>query len=68
MTDPPRKVIRVLKKIGFEFFGPGKKHDLYIRGTTRISIPRHATDLNTRTFHAILKEAGLNLEKYIELR
>ncbi len=59
MTDTPRHVIRVLKKIGFVQVRVTGSHRILKRGTTIIPVPYHTGDLNPRAFHRILKQASL---------
>ncbi|MBI2920795.1 MAG: type II toxin-antitoxin system HicA family toxin [Planctomycetes bacterium] len=61
-----RDLVRVLKKIGFEFFRAGKgSHEIYRRASDgrHAVIPRHAgQDLKRRTLTSILTDAGLSIE------
>ncbi len=68
MTDTPRNVMRVLRKIGFVQARVTGAHRIFKRGNTIVPVPYHAGDLNPRTFHRILKQAGLSLDEYLALR
>jgi len=56
------EVLRRLKKVGFKLVSHGKKHDLYEDPRTgrRITIPRHSKEIPVGTYHAILRDAGLD--------
>jgi predicted RNA binding protein YcfA (HicA-like mRNA interferase family) len=68
VTDTPRNVMQVLRKIGFSKARITASHHIFKRGTTLIPVPDHPGDLNTKTFHRILRNAGLTIDDYISLR
>jgi hypothetical protein len=46
----------------------GRRHTVLQRANVTLVVPRHRGDLPTGTFHAILKQAGLSAERYLNLR
>lgn len=66
------EVIRVLKKIGFEFARQsGTSHAIYKRASDkkRINVPVHSGRIiKRRTLKSILDEAGLTISEFEELR
>ena len=67
MTDTARRVIAALKRTGFVEHHQRGSHLYLIRGTTLVCIPMHPGDLSPKTFHSILKTAGLRPEEYRRL-
>ena len=64
---PTRRVIRALKRAGWEVRGGGKHHKLL--NPTRpgaLTIPR-GTPLKRGTLHAIIKQAGLSVDEFLKL-
>jgi predicted RNA binding protein YcfA (HicA-like mRNA interferase family) len=65
------EVIRGLKKSGFVFDRQAKgSHEIWYNPVTkrRTSIPNHpGVDMHKGTLRAILKEAGLSVEEFLEL-
>ena len=68
MTDTPRNVMRVLRRIGFVQVRSTGSHRIFRRGSAIIPVPYHPGDLNPKTFHRILREAGLGVDEYRALR
>jgi len=64
-------VIRVLKKAGFVFDRQAKgSHEIWYNPVTkrRTTIPNHpGSDIKKGTLKAILKEAGLSDDEFLEL-
>ena len=58
----PKELCRLLEKRGFEFKRINGSHHYYKHPDTgRITVvPMHNKDLPTGTFHAILKQAGID--------
>jgi mRNA interferase HicA len=56
-------LVRRLKRAGFYLVRHGKRHDIYEHASGRRAVvPRHAVDVPTGTYLAILKDAGLEDE------
>jgi predicted RNA binding protein YcfA (HicA-like mRNA interferase family) len=66
-----REVIRVLKKAGFEFDRQAKgSHEIWYNPATKRSttIPNHpGVEIPKGTLKAILKQAGLSLDEFLQL-
>jgi len=66
-----REVKRKLKKIGFRFYRQGKgSHELWVRDSDGIVVPipnYKGKKIRKGTIRAIIRECGLNVEKFMEL-
>ena len=51
-------LIKKLEDGGFFFYRHGSNHDIYVRGSTKETIPRHR-EIDERLAKAILKRNGL---------
>ena len=51
-------LIKILKKNGYEFSRHGGNHDVYVKDSTKIAVPRHR-EVKEFTAKTILKEAGI---------
>ena len=51
-------LIKILKKNGYEFSRHGGNHDIYVKDSTRVAVPRHR-DVKEFTVKLILIEAGI---------
>jgi predicted RNA binding protein YcfA (HicA-like mRNA interferase family) len=75
MTKVPvltsRDVIKVLKRAGFEFDRQAKgSHEIWYNPDTkrRTTIPNHpGAEIKKGTLKAILEQAGLSLEEFMQL-
>lgn len=65
----PQKVIRALRKIGFEETRQSGSHLILVNRATKqiIPVPIHNKDIKKGLLAAIIKEAGLTLEKFLKL-
>jgi len=68
VTDTARRLIAVLKRIGFVEHHQKGSHLFLIRGHVLVCVPVHPGDLAPGTFHRILKTAGLSPDEYRKLR
>jgi predicted RNA binding protein YcfA (HicA-like mRNA interferase family) len=68
MTDTARNVMRVLREIGFVEVRAAGSNRIFKRGDMMIPVPYHPGDLNRKTFHRTLKQAGLSVDEYLALR
>lgn len=66
---PARKVIKVLEKLGFELVRQSGSHRIYKNDEgKRVTVPYHSGKiLHPRILKRILADAGLTVEKFIEL-
>lgn len=62
----PKKVIRALEKAGFVIDHVAGSHYILLRDHLRTSVPFHKT-VKTGTLKAILNQAGLSVEEFMEL-
>ena len=63
-----REVIQKLKLEGFEFYRQAAgSHEIWFNPKTKryTTIPNHTGDLPEGTLHAILKQAGISIEKFL---
>ncbi|MBU0568605.1 type II toxin-antitoxin system HicA family toxin [bacterium] len=69
ITD--KKVVRVLQRIGFEFYRQGKgSHEIWRRKTDmrHTTVPRHPGKIiKRRTLKSILNDIGLSVEEFRKL-
>jgi predicted RNA binding protein YcfA (HicA-like mRNA interferase family) len=67
-----REVIKVARKLGFEFYRQAKgSHEIWVRHSdgSRIIIPRHAgKTIKKRTMKRILGGLGISPEEFYELK
>jgi len=65
----PEKLVKILEKIGFRTVRQKGSHIIMINGQgTRIVIPVHpGRDIKPGLVRAIVKEAGLNRERFFRL-
>jgi len=64
-----REVIRKLKALGFSFHRQAAgSHEIWFNADTNryTTIPNHPGDLPEGTVYAILKQAGVQLEKFLK--
>jgi len=63
-----REVARRLRAFGFEFdrTGPGS-HEVWRHSATgrKVTVPHHARDMAEGTLHAILREAGIEVDNFL---
>ncbi len=64
-----REVARKLRTFGFVFdrAGPGS-HEIWRHALTgrKVTLPHHARDMAEGTLRAILREAGINPDEFLE--
>ncbi|PKL72241.1 hypothetical protein CVV26_02525 [Candidatus Kuenenbacteria bacterium HGW-Kuenenbacteria-1] len=65
----PQKVIKVLKKIGFEKIRQTGSHLILANRATKkiIPIPVHNRDIKCGLLSSIIKQANLTIEEFIKL-
>ena len=67
---PSSLVLSALKRAGFYFYHQTGSHVQlrhYDKPDLRITIPSHKKDLTPKTLKAIIKQAGLTVEEFIDL-
>ena len=65
----PKQVVAALEKAGFELRRQTGSHMIMYKPGVRypIPIPQHSKDLPKGTLRAIIRQAGLTLEEFIDL-
>lgn len=64
-----REVARKLRAFGFAFDRPGPgSHEVWRNAATgrKVTLPHHNRDMAEGTLRAILREAGINLDEFLE--
>jgi predicted RNA binding protein YcfA (HicA-like mRNA interferase family) len=64
-----REIIKILKKFGFEFYRQAAgSHEIWYNESTNkfITIPNHSGDMPEGTLRAILKQAGISVDDFIQ--
>jgi len=63
-----RKIVNVLKMFGFEFYRQAAgSHEIWYNSLSNrfTTIPNHSGDMPEGTLRAILKQAGINPEEFL---
>jgi predicted RNA binding protein YcfA (HicA-like mRNA interferase family) len=66
----PREVIRALERAGFSLHHVTGSHHYFRhpgRPELRVTVPVHAADLKRGTLAAVIKQAGLTAEEFLDL-
>lgn len=63
----PRKVVRVLEKLGFRFLRQKGSHAIFVKDTLVVTIPIHRKELKKGTLANIIKQSGVSAEEFISL-
>ena len=63
----PRKVIKVLKGMGFVEIRKKGSHTQLKKGNLLVTVPLHNRDLNKSTLASILRQAQLTVNEFIDL-
>ncbi len=64
-----REVARKLRTFGFLFDRPGPgSHEIWRQTVTgrKVTLPHHTLDMAEGTLRAILREAGIDVEKFLK--
>ncbi len=70
-TLKPKEVIRIFKKLGFYTKRKKGSHVIMVRDDDSVHqpvIPLHRKDLTRATLRSIIRQAGLTLEEFNQLR
>ena len=65
-----RDVARRLRKLGYRFDRPGPgSHEVWRHETTgrKLTVPHHGRDMAEGTLRAILREAGIDADEFLNL-
>jgi predicted RNA binding protein YcfA (HicA-like mRNA interferase family) len=66
-----RDIVKNLKKLGFEFYRQAAgSHEIWHNPVTRkfTTIPNHSGDMPEGTLRAILKQAGVEVSAFVNMR
>ncbi len=61
-------VIRILKKIGFEFYRQKGSHKIYVKNGYMVIVPEHNKDLKKGTLFNIIKGTGLSVDEFLNFK
>jgi len=64
-----RQIVKILKKFGFEFLRQAAgSHEIWYNSTTNryTTIPNHPGDMPEGTLRAILKQAGIEVDTFLQ--
>lgn len=62
----PKRLIRALEKIGFQFYRQSGSHRIYVKDKYQVVVPYHNKDLKRGTLHNIIKGTGLTVTQFIK--
>ena len=63
----PKIVIRALERNGFYVHHVTGSHYILKKDILRVTVPYHGKDLKPRTLASIIEQAGLTVEKFLDL-
>ena len=63
----PKKVIKALKRGGFEVNHVTGSHYIMKKGKQRVTVPYHGKDLHPRLLASIIQQSGLTVEEFLDL-
>ncbi|MCA1758730.1 MAG: type II toxin-antitoxin system HicA family toxin [Bacteroidales bacterium] len=66
-----REIIKILKRFGFEFYRQAAgSHEIWFNPATKrfTTIPNHPGDMPEGTLRAILKQAGIEVNDFLEFK
>ena len=61
----PRQVVRALERTGFTLRKSKSGHRTYIKGSLRVTVPYHSTDIKPGTLRSIIEQAGMTVEEFL---
>jgi len=62
----PRQVVRALERAGFTLCKSKSGHRTYIKGSLRVTVPYHSTDIKPGTLRSIIEQAGMTIEEFLD--
>ncbi len=63
----PREVCRVLERAGFTLRKSKGGHRIYVKETSRVTVPYHTTDIKPGTLASIIQQTGMSIEEFTAL-
>lgn len=64
----PKEVMKILERAGFRFIRQKGSHRLYLKNNRAVTVPYHNKDLRKGTVRAIIKQSGLTLKEFLNLK
>ena len=62
----PRQVVRALERAGFTLRKSKSSHRTYLKGSLRVTVPYHSTDIKPGTLRSIIEQAGMTIEEFLQ--
>ncbi len=63
----PREVCRALERAGFTLRKSKDGHRIYVKETSRVTVPYHTTDIKPGTLASIIQQTGMSIEEFTAL-
>jgi predicted RNA binding protein YcfA (HicA-like mRNA interferase family) len=63
----PKKVIKALKRGGFEVNHVTRSHYIMKKGKQRVTVPYHGKDLPIPLLASIIRQSGLTVDEFLTL-
>ncbi len=63
----PREVCRALERAGFTLRKSKGGHRIYVKETSRVTVPFHTTDIKPGTLASIIQQTGMSIEEFTAL-
>ncbi len=64
----PKEIVKILQKIGFEFYRQKDSHRIYVYKEKMVVVPMHSKDLKLPTQNNIIKGTGLSQEEFFHYK
>ena len=62
----PKELVRILRKLGFEFYRQKGGHQIFVKDERMVVVPMHSKDLKRPTQNNIIKGTGLSQEEFFK--
>lgn len=62
----PKKVSQALERAGFIFKRQRGSHKIYAKDNLMVTVPFHNKDLKVKTLRHIIKQANLEIERFLK--
>ncbi len=64
----PKEIVKILQKIGFNFYRQKGSHRIYVYKEKMVVVPMHNKDLKLPTQNNIIKGTGLSQEEFFRFK
>jgi len=61
----PRQVVRALERAGFTVRKSKSSHRTFVKGSLRVTVPYHSTDIKPGTLRSIIDQAGMSVDEFL---